>query len=233
MKNTILAFYLLQFLPGGITAAYSQKFNTAGLSYDENQTAICVVANVPTTSSNDRQSNAIFSAPGGKNPAGDTNFIGKSCKGGTIFWLDATGKHGLVAATVDQSPKGIAWNPGGAMITGANADELYAGHSNTRKITDVQGKNAGYAAKLCDDFSTTVDNVVYDDWYLPSRYELNLLFKQRMVVGGFNTSSGIYWSSTETTTKPSLEAWEQEFRFGSQLEDKKNERDQVRCIRKF
>jgi len=40
----------------------------------------------------------------------------------------------------------------------------------------------------------------YGDWYLPSKYELQLLFKQKNVVGGF-TSTTYVWSSTEADDK--------------------------------
>ena len=32
-----------------------------------------------------------------------THFIGESYGGGIVFWVDATGQHGLIAATSDQS----------------------------------------------------------------------------------------------------------------------------------
>ncbi|MFZ1259076.1 MAG: hypothetical protein WAQ93_01295, partial [Chitinophagaceae bacterium] len=52
------------------------------------------------------------------------------------------------------------------------------------------------AAKLCADYSVTVNGITYGDWYLPSKYELNLLVLQHAIVGGFNNNS-TYWSSTE------------------------------------
>ena len=234
MKNTLLIFCLMNIFPGWISVTYSQTFLLANhpdvenqqAGFQTNETIAPFISQGGYLNNSLIFSEEIFQAP-------DTNFIGKNCEGGRIFWLDATGKHGLVASTVDQSAKGIAWNPGAETITGANADALYAGQANTEKIISVQGNGAQYAAKLCQDYSATVNNVVYTDWYLPSRFELNLLFRQRTVVGGFNTSSGIYWSSTETTTKPGTKAWEQEFKFGSQHEDSKYLPDQVRCIRKF
>ena len=153
--------------------------------------------------------------------------------GGKIFWVDETGQHGLIAAPGDQSAKGIAWNSGKPVITGANADVPYSGQSNSEKIVSVQNNTNPCAAKLCLDFTTSSNNVVYNDWYLPSRYELNLLYQQKTVVGGFNITSGIYWSSTESVATPETSAWEQEFRYGSQHEDDKDLSDQVRCVRKF
>ena len=168
-----------------------------------------------------------------ESPGTGKHQLGDNYGGGKIFWLDEAGQHGLIAPAADQSAKGIAWNPGKAVVTGANADVLYSGQNNSEKIVSVQGKSDQYAARLCLEFSVTSNNVVYSDWYLPSKYELNLLYQQRMVVGGFNTGSGIYWSSTESIATPETSALEQEFKFGSQHEDDKDLPDQVRCIRKF
>ncbi len=177
--------------------------------------------------------NITIASPPSENGAGDSLFTGKNFGGGKIFWLDQTKKHGLVSALTDQSPKGIAWNSGEAKLTGASGDAAYAGIANTGKIVVAQGTNTQYAAKVCRDFSTTSNGVVYNDWYLPSKYELDLLFRQKAMIGGFNTTSGIYWSSTEGKTDPASQAFEQEFRFGSIHEDDKDQPDQVRCIRKF
>ena len=234
MKNNLLIFCLLNILPGGISVVYSQDLFLANLSNVDDQSNVLLTDENDAIAKSNRVSlynTCTFQLA--NTPAADSNLIGKNYAGGRIFWLDATGKHGLVAATIDQSAKGIAWNPGVAIVTNANAEGIYAGQANTEKIISVQGKTAQYAAKLCRDFSTTVNTVVYNDWYLPSRDELNLLFRQRTIIGGFNTTSGIYWSSTETTTKPGAKAWEQEFKFGSQHEDDKYLPDQVRCIRKF
>jgi len=163
----------------------------------------------------------------------DSVAIGKSYAGGKIFWLDITGKHGLIAAVADQSAKGIAWNPGKAVATGATADAVYAGRANTERILSVLGQGVKSAAKLCSEYTTAVNGVEYRDWYLPSRSELVLLFKQHAMIGGFNTSSGIYWSSTEAKARADTMAWEQEFKYGNQYEDEKDNEDMVRCIRKF
>ena len=163
----------------------------------------------------------------------DKHQLGDACGGGKIFWLDSSGQHGLISASADQSSKGVAWNPGKLIATGSDADELFAGLKNSEKIVSKQGNSALSAAKICLDYSVTSNNVEYSDWYLPSKFELNLLYQQKMLIGGFNLTSGIYWSSTESSASPDGMAWEQEFKFGSQHEDDKDLPDQVRCIRKF
>lgn len=85
-----------------------------------------------------------------------------------------------------------------------------------------------FAAKVCADYSITDGGVTYGDWYLPSKYELNLLFMQKSVVG--NLAINYYWSSTEYS---SSQAWFQYFYSGGQLFNVKSSTYYVRAIRAF
>jgi len=152
--------------------------------------------------------------------------IGDSYGGGIIFWLDASGQHGLIAATDDQST-GIQWYNGSYTTTGATLDAVYAGKANTEIIISVQGAGS-YAAQVCDDYSVTVNNEYYNDWYLPSKYELNLMYLQKAAIGGF--ASGNYWSSTEYDI---YFAWRQYFGTGGQYIEYKNYTYYVRAVRAF
>ncbi len=127
---------------------------------------------------------------------GSTLAIGDSYQGGIIFWLDETGQHGLIAATTDQST-GMRWYAGTNTNTMAFANGIGAGIANTSIIIANQGYGDGatYAARICNEYSVTIGGVTYGDWYLPSKYELNLLYQQKTVVGGF--SNDTYWSSSE------------------------------------
>jgi hypothetical protein len=159
--------------------------------------------------------------------------VGDDWGGGRIFWIDDTGDHGLIAAVADQDGQGVAWNPGEGVKTGADKEGVYRGMENSKLINSVQGNGAQYAARMCLDHKKTAGNTTYDDWYLPSKKELSLLYGQKTIIGGFNITNGIYWSSTESSGSPATMAWEQEFRYGSQLEDDKDQPELVRCIRKF
>ncbi|MDR1733350.1 MAG: DUF1566 domain-containing protein [Oscillospiraceae bacterium] len=56
-----------------------------------------------------------------------------------------------------------------------------------------------------DAATTTVDGVVYDDWFLPSSDELHLLYDTRTYIPGINTSQeSYYWSSTEKNADQSM-----------------------------
>ncbi len=152
--------------------------------------------------------------------------IGDHYGGGIIFWLDASGQHGLIAATADQSTW-IPWYNGSYTTTNATLDGVYAGRANTDLIMSIQGAGS-YAAQLCDDYSVNVDNEYYDDWYLPSIYELNLLYDQRTLVGGFIEWD--YWSSTESSDYTSFKIW---FTNGDTGTNFKENNNCVRAVRAF
>ncbi|NQY67276.1 MAG: DUF1566 domain-containing protein, partial [Flavobacteriales bacterium] len=90
-----------------------------------------------------------------------------------------------------------------------------------------------YAAQICNDLQITTGGVTYGDWYLPSKYELNLLYDQRTVVGGFTSS--FYWSSTESDGffNGSNFAWCQSFFNGNQTNYDKLATNSVRAVRAF
>lgn len=148
--------------------------------------------------------------------------IGDNYGGGIIFWLDATGQHGLIAATTDQST-GLHWYNGSYTTTNAVRDGIGAGMYNTERIIANQSTGS-YAAQLCANYQ----GGGYGDWYLPSKYELNLLYLQKTAVGGF--VSAYYWSSLEYD---SSNAWLQYFHDGTQGEYVKYDAGYVRAIRAF
>jgi len=121
--------------------------------------------------------------------------VGESFQGGTIFYVDTTGMHGLIAAPSDQSGY-IKWCIGTTYTsTGATATAIGTGNANTNAIIASQGTSASYAAKLCADLVLNG----YSDWYLPSKDELVLLYQRNVLIGGFNLTTQ-YWSSTEVAT---------------------------------
>jgi hypothetical protein len=157
--------------------------------------------------------------------------IGESYGGGIVFYVYDGGQHGLIASTADQSA-GIRWF--GAISNNndshARANGIGAGLKNTSIILANQGNLDGnpFAATICNEYSVSVAGLTYGDWYLPSKYELNLLYLQRTVVGGF--ANFLYWSSTE---RDGLNAWYQDFANGDQTPDSKNNTIAVRAVRAF
>jgi hypothetical protein len=163
---------------------------------------------------------------------GPVHTIGESYGGGIVFYVYDGGQHGLIAAIADQS-RGIRWYGGTNTNTRARADGIGAGLKNTAIIIANQGPvdGAAFAATVCNEYSVTVGGTTYGDWYLPSKYELNLLYLQRNVVGGFasNASNG-YWSSTEYN---GFFAWVQYFNNGGRYIDDEYDFNYVRAVRAF
>ena len=150
-----------------------------------------------------------------------THKVGEHYGGGIVFYVDESGKHGLIASEKDQ--KKAKWYNGDFKITKASGAAVGTGQANTTAIIEVQGKGA-YAASVCDQLELNG----FSDWFLPSKDELNLLRKQRYVVGGFDNLS--YWSSTEYGIDY---AWGQNFRSGAQDYGNKNSAPAFRAIRAF
>ena len=152
---------------------------------------------------------------------GGGHYIGESYGGGIVFWVDSSGQHGLIATTTNQGL--IQWYNGAYGTTNAVRDGVYAGQYNTERIIATQTVGS-YAAQIC----ANCQEGGYGDWYLPSKYELNLLYLQKDIVGGFE--SGGYWSSTEYN---SSNAWYQNFGSGYQDYGNKANTYYVRAIRAF
>jgi hypothetical protein len=146
--------------------------------------------------------------------------IGQSYGGGIIFYIDGTGQHGLISATSDQS-SGAQWGCFGTLI-GGTGTAIGTGQANTTAI--VNGcSTPGIAAQICD---ALVLNG-YSDWFLPSKDELNQMYIQKTVIGGF---IDYYWSSSE---KNAGGAWYQYFPNGAQDYNNKYTTYYVRAVRAF
>jgi len=149
--------------------------------------------------------------------------IGQKYEGGIIFYIDGTGKHGMVCAESDQSSNMQWWN--GTYITiNATGTAVGTGNSNTNAIVSAQG-NGNYAAKICYDLTLNG----YSDWYLPSIDELYELCKNQLAVG--LTPCNYYWSSSEYNNE---HAWRQGFCAGYFQEYSfKEGKVNVRAVRSF
>ena len=158
--------------------------------------------------------------------------LGDPLGGGTVACLGGAPYENFIAATNDNS-SGIQWYNGS--FTTTDATSLDDGLSNTNKIVTSQGAPiTNYAAGLCQFYSVDsagnspcqAGNTCYDDWFLPAKNQLNCLWTNREIVGGFG--SAIYWSSSEYNT--SL-AWVQGFSGGGQIAGSTNSFLAVRCVR--
>ncbi len=141
--------------------------------------------------------------------------VGDVYQGGIIFYVlqsgdtgyDASVQHGLIAPfnsisrmSTNPLPPIIESQIGkfAATISGAQADGLLVGKTNTDAIIANQGSTGTYAALYCRNYanptSKTFNSVtytfpVYNDWYLPTIAEIN---KFRAYVWGTHPSRGTY-----------------------------------------
>jgi hypothetical protein len=171
-------------------------------------------------------------------PTPSTGFyIGESYAGGIIFYIDSTGSHGLICAPTDQASgyySNAAWGCYGTSISGTST-ALGTGAANTADI--VAGcTTTGIAAYICD----TLTLGGYSDWYLPSQYELLLMYDNLALVGlgSFITSWSTwpyyptYWTSSQQSA---YYAYVIDFSSGSEYSDSKSDHwdYNTRAIRHF
>jgi len=130
------------------------------------------------------------------------NVIGQNAYGGVIFYVDGTGNHGLVCATVEATKP---WACTNTNITTGTA--IGSGQTNTANIVTDQTTCADFGAKYCND-------LVYNgfsDWFMPSSIELQQLYVNRnsvntslQAIGGtllsLTGTSSIYWSSSQANS---------------------------------
>jgi hypothetical protein len=117
---------------------------------------------------------------------------GQGPGGGKIFYLDNTNQHGLEVSEVI----GMArwWNQNQNPYNIPNLqDGMGTGMENTQKIVDHLGNTGSYAAKICNDFVQGGK----DDWYLPSKAELEKIYYYgKYSCGGCFSIFETLWSSS-------------------------------------
>lgn len=157
---------------------------------------------------------------------GSVRQVGELYGGGIIFYVDAKGQHGLIAALSDQSAA-AAWGCSGTPMTHAYGTKRGCGEANTASIVDKDScATAGIAARLCNDLVLNG----YSDWFLPSKDELNLMYANLKAAGLGSFGNASYWSSSAIS---GANAWSQNFGNGTQNQSAKTNTFRVRAIRRF
>jgi len=150
--------------------------------------------------------------------------LGDSFGGGTVACLGGAPYLNLIASPAADFPSTIEWGGFGTDVL--DASYPLDGATNTANIVarltpSIQASNT-YAAGLCSDYA----GGGYTDWFLPAQDQLNCLYNNQGVVGGFSAAS--YWSSTEVSAN---DARIQNFNDGDQFSGLKDVTFRVRCVR--
>ncbi|MDX1686020.1 MAG: DUF1566 domain-containing protein [Saprospiraceae bacterium] len=162
----------------------------------------------------------------------DRHYVGERYGGGIVFYTYDGGRHGLIASLRDLGDP-VIWN-GGPSST--SAESHYDGSTNTDRIVNNQGAG-NYAASICRNYN----GGGFSDWFLPSIWELNLLYQNGFVVSfkldndnDMNTaaiSAGqSYWSSTQFDDDLAYMIY---FANGTPYLDIKTNSYRIRAVRRF
>jgi hypothetical protein len=112
---------------------------------------------------------------------------------------------------------------------------IYAGISpDTGKAMYATPKNAPLTMKwkAAMEYAAKLDARGHQDWRVPTKGELDVLFNNRAEIGGFNVSgsdpAGWYWSSLQSNFN---DAWDQRFSDGYQYTNSESFASSLRCVR--
>lgn len=154
--------------------------------------------------------------------------------GGLIFYINPNYENDgwlyLEAAPYDQSSNQI-WSDIDDPVPNGTATDINTGLENTTHINEQSSNSAG---GLC--FDTVIDNDfnTYDDWFLPSKDELFLMYLNLVVYSVGDFAEHDYASSSEGEFNSINGAWRQRFFLDYlQYTSPKSHDVYVRCVRSF
>ena len=170
--------------------------------------------------------------------------LGCLYQGGVVFYLDGNG-GGLIASTYDQAgtaystgqaPPVVEWGCDSTDILGADGTVIGTGAQNTLDIINANCSPEESGNIIAVDPCANFTSEGYNDWFLPSKDELNLMyeaFSQGILTGYYED----YFSSSEIDD---VNVWSQSFIDGEQFSMRKSNINggggsygRVRAIRAF
>ncbi len=150
----------------------------------------------------------------GTSPDGSVDMWVTRCDEGQSWTGSCTGTRSL-----------YSWNNGTTNWTTTGINNFITGKANTTALDVLVDAGSGYlAAEACEALSLNG----HTDWYLPAHDEMEVMYTNRVAIGGFDTSQ--YWSSSEDDNNG---VWEISFSDGSWNAGGGNKSfsDTVRCAR--
>jgi hypothetical protein len=148
------------------------------------------------------------------------HYVGQYLGGGIVFYVEDGGKHGLITATIDHS----MWRDGSYSRAYTVRDGVATDKFNAKRMLALRGAEA-YEESL---FPSQQGHKL-SDWYLPTRYELDLLYLNRHILGGYSAFVR-GWKSTEVSR---VNAWFGSFRTGASFTNGKDDVAYIRVLRSF
>ena len=147
--------------------------------------------------------------------------------GGLIFYVNPNAERDgwkyLECAPKSTEWENKEWSKAGIKV-GTTDTVIGAGKTNTVKISKASAKSDS-AAHLCASLSCNGRN----DWFLPSKDELNQMYINLKLNGVGELVDGIYWASTEDMAHARI----QNYKDGRQGSSGKDSTFAVRAVRAF
>ena len=131
-------------------------------------------------------------------------------QGGLISYLDTNNGIGFVVETKNDSSEKYSWGCEGTFISKASETAIFTGINNTLEIINSECSSSNdliTAVKYCYNLSLNG----YDDWYLPSKDELDMVFNNVHLNLYGNFENSWYWSSSDGESNGDA-AWVQSFK---------------------
>lgn len=186
----------------GCTDSSSSNYNPLA-TYDDNSCIPCVYGCTDNSASNydsgatcdDGSCISVIPVSSNCNwRIGDTGPAG-----GVIFYISPAVNNEITYLECSRYDVGVGkeWGCLGDVI-GQTFPDILMGQANTDTILATCA-DADIAAKLCDSHSDVYNGIIYDDWFLPSKEEMETIYFNLYTQGIGQFSLGYYWTSTENT----------------------------------
>ena len=145
---------------------------------------------------------------------------------GTVKVHSPANDTGKTATGSPAEPKAGDRMADGTVYAGTSPD------SNKPMYTTPADAPLTYTFNQAQKYAEKLDAHGHKDWRAPTKAELNVLFKNRAAIGGFNETgsnpAGWYWSSSQYNL---ISAWGQRFSDGHQDGYIKFNDSSLRCVR--